>query len=60
MANRYVMSEAHEQVSEAVERLRHVLREHERSGERDTPFHLGIREVLEERDGYRADTESAA
>jgi hypothetical protein len=54
------MNESREQVGEAVERLRHVLREHERSGERDTPFHLGIREVLAERDGYSADAESAA
>lgn len=54
------MNNAHEHVSEAVERLRHVLREHERSGDRDTPFHIGIREILAERDGYSADAESAA
>ena len=54
------MNDAHESVNEAVERLRLLLREHERSGENDTPFHLGIREVLAERDGYRADAESAA
>lgn len=54
------MDDAHDSVNEAVERLRLVLREHDRSGERDTPFHLGIREVLDERDAYRADAESAA
>lgn len=54
------MNDAHDSVNEAVERLRLVLREHERSGESDTPFHLGIREALEERDGYREDVESAA
>ena len=54
------MDEAHDSVHQAVERLRHLLREHDRSGEDDTAFHLGIREVLEERDGYSADAESAA
>ena len=35
---------------EAISRLRHLLREHERSGEEDTPFHLGIRAALEDFD----------
>ena len=61
MANRYAMNEAHDSVNGAVERLRKLLREHERAGEEDTPLHLGIRQVLEERDGYYgADAESAA
>ena len=54
------MNVRHDDVEQAVERLRRLLREHERSGDRDTPFHLGIREVLAERDGYAAERESAA
>ncbi len=54
------MKDAHDDVNQAVERLRQLIHEHERSGEKDTPFHLGIREILEERSSYSADAESAA
>ena len=36
---------------EAYERLRDELAEHERSGEPETPFSAGIRQILSERDG---------
>jgi phosphoglycolate phosphatase-like HAD superfamily hydrolase len=60
MKNGYAMSEAHESVNEAIERLRDVLREHDRRGEPDTPFYLGIREALADRDAYSVDADSAA
>ena len=49
------MSETHDNVDhtfEAVARLRGLLREHELSGARDTPFFIGIRRALEELDAY--------
>jgi chlorite dismutase len=44
----------------AVERLRRVLAEHDRRGERDTPFFIGIRETLNDLDEDRRDEQSAA
>jgi hypothetical protein len=35
---------------QAVSRLRRLLDEHEARGDADTPFHLGIREALEDLD----------
>ena len=45
---------------EAVARLRGLLFEHDRSGEADTPFFIGIRETLEDLDAYRDAGESSA
>jgi hypothetical protein len=45
---------------EAVARLRRLLREHDRSGEDDTPFILGIRGALDELDAYAERDESSA
>jgi hypothetical protein len=45
---------------EAVSRLRRLLHEHEAGGEPDTPFHIGIREALEDLDAAEWDESSAA
>ncbi len=45
---------------EAVARLRGLLRAHDRSGEEDTPFFIGIRDALEELDAYAERDESSA
>lgn len=45
---------------EAVARLRRLVAEHDRSGAADTPFVLGIREALAERDAYESAGESSA
>ena len=44
----------------AVERLRRLLAEHDRRGEPDTPFFIGIRETLRDLDEDRRDEQSAA
>ena len=57
------MSHMHENVDhtlEAVSRLRGLLREHDRSGEADSPFFAGIRTTLEELDAYAERDESSA
>jgi hypothetical protein len=45
---------------EAVSRLRKLLREHDRSGDPETPFFAGIRASLEELDGYAERDELSA
>ena len=45
---------------EAVSPLRGLLREHDRSGEVETPFFAGIRETLAELDAYARRDESSA
>jgi hypothetical protein len=45
---------------EAVSRLRKLLREHDRSGEPDTPFFAGIRSSLDDLDAYAERDESSA
>jgi hypothetical protein len=45
---------------EAVSRLRKLLREHDRSGDPETPFFAGIRASLEELDAYAERDESSA
>ena len=54
------MNEQQNGIDHAVARLRVVLDEHERSEERDTPLHLGIRRALEELDAFEAGESSAA
>ena len=57
------MRDMHDNVDytfEAVTRLRGLLREHDRSGEPDSPFFAGIREALTELDAYAARDESSA
>jgi hypothetical protein len=44
---------------EAVSRLRRLLHEHEASGEDDTPFHLGIRDALEDFETEREESSAA-
>lgn len=49
------MSDTHDNVDhtfEAVARLRSLLRAHDRSGEPDSPFFIGIRDALDELDAY--------
>ena len=45
---------------EAIGRLRRLLREHERSGAEDTPFHLGIRKALADFEAEAQSGERAA
>jgi hypothetical protein len=45
---------------EAVARLRRLVAEHDRSGEPDTPFFIGIREALEDLDAHAERNESSA
>jgi hypothetical protein len=57
------LSPSHDNVDhtfEAVSRLRRLLHEHEASGDDDTPFHLGIREALDELDTAGREESSAA
>jgi hypothetical protein len=49
-----------EGVHEAYERLRAELAEHDRSGEPETPFSAGIREILGERDAHREQSADSA
>jgi hypothetical protein len=45
---------------EAVSRLRRIIREHDAGGAEDTPFHLGIREALQDLDARVEQDESSA
>jgi hypothetical protein len=45
---------------EAVSRLRRIIREHDAGGADDTPFHLGIREALQDLDARAERDESSA
>lgn len=57
------MSDRHDNVDhtfEAVARLRGLLRAHDRSGDADTPFFIGIRDALDELDAYAERDESSA
>ena len=56
------MSDSHDNVDhtmEAVERLRHLLAEHECRGDEDTPFFIGIRETLRDLDVQRGEQSAA-
>ena len=57
------MSQRHDNVDhtlDAVARLRGLLREHDRTGEPDSPFFAGIRQALHELDAYAERDESSA
>ena len=57
------MEREHDDVDRTLEaqaRLRGLLREHEESGDRDTPFFLGIREALGDLDDRSESGESSA
>jgi hypothetical protein len=45
---------------EAVSRLRELLRQHDRTGEPETPFFAGIRASLDDLDAYAEREESSA